>query len=792
MRADPSLGFGPGVGLPLSVTFSRNMYHKLCLAVVCALCSLATRAQTVSRFFQDDPQVAVSTGLFTTYKQGQRLYWEIPDTLLGREFVVSLTVLSAPKRPSKGEKDPKWGYAGDMIAPVFFSLEAHGDKLWVTHPQHGRMFKDSTSTFSKLALQTTTTRLYRRLPIIQRYPNSILVEVGQWLKSFPLFSLGIASYDLKLGAKQKQFDKVEKVEVKADRFLFQVVGKYEHRSPFDPKTDADTLSKPDDWRTGVCIALMPRQSIEAVDAYSDAYFRIQRLCFGEGSMPGKRAFVKRWRLEVPHEMRQRYQDGELVEPVRPIIFYVDRQMPPQYRTAVMQAVRNWQPAFEQAGFKNAIDAQLEPVDTANPQFCPYDIAVPFISWKESGFRNAYGPTPCEPRAGEVIGCHIAVFSGVIDLIRNWYFVQCGANDPAGRQPELPDSVTNVLLEMVLTHEVGHSLGLEHNFLGSSHFATDSLRNNDFLTRNGITTSIMDYVRCNYALRPADKVSLRNRIARLGVYDRWAIEWAYRLFPGKDAAERAANRKRWMDKTLADTLLAFCNALDVRAQAEDLGNDPMTVNEQGIANLRLLCADSAIWIWRDSLERNRFRDRHEAMVDHCQNMIVHVLRHLIGRKFAAPTDSLIYVLEHPSVGRSALSFIQRHLWQPPSWLFDARFARLLGIDTKGRSEKFCKELLEFWQHMLKEVDHWGYSEPGRLTSVDMLRSAFATLYGTQTAPMPGILLQNLRKEYRNLLTRLSANEAASISAPLLVEVSKQVEMVCKPKEKKPTRGKRRGK
>ena len=364
------------------------MLRKVGLIVVFALLFVVAKGQTVSHFFSNNPGKIVSNGLFTTYKVDEKLYWEIPDTLFGREFVSSITVLKAQKLDKTTQSGPKWGYPGDMIGPVFFGMEVHGDKLWITHPQYNRYFTDSTSVFSRLALTSSTTRVYERLPIIQRSANSILVEVGEWLKHFPLFSMNIAFLDFKLGNKQKQFDKIEKIDVKPDRFLFQVSRVYDYNSFLSSPHEPDTTPKTVSYLTGVCIALMPKQSLEPVTVGLGSYFTISRLAIGGEGMPSRRSIVKRWRLEVPPALLQRYLNGELVEPIRPIVFYVDRQMPEQIRNATIKAVRNWLPAFEQAGFKNAIDAQLAPEDSVNPNFCPYDITVPFISWNETNFRNA--------------------------------------------------------------------------------------------------------------------------------------------------------------------------------------------------------------------------------------------------------------------------------------------------------------------------------------------------------------------------------------------------------------------
>lgn len=184
-------------------------------------------------------------------------------------------------------------------------------------------------------------------------------------------------------------------------------------------------------------------------------------------------------MEIKPEDKEKYIKGELVEPIQPIIFYIDRNTPEKYIGCIIEAVRDWRPAFEQAGFKNAIDARLAPTAEEDPDFSIYDSTYPFISWKISGRNNAYGPSPCESRSGEIIACHIGIFSSVLNLEQKWYFAQCGANDPQAWNIELPDSLLFEQIKQVLTHEVGHTLGLEHNFLGSSHYSIDQLRDNDF-------------------------------------------------------------------------------------------------------------------------------------------------------------------------------------------------------------------------------------------------------------------------------------------------------------------------
>lgn len=222
---------------------------------------------------------------------------------------------------------------------------------------------------------------------------------------------------------------------------------------------------------------------------------------------------------------------------------------------------------------------------------------------------------------------------------------------------------------MITHEIGHSLGLEHNHSGSSHASIDNLRDNEYLSRHGIGSSIMDYVRFNYALRPGDKVKLANRRIQIGAYDRWAIEWGYRIFPGDTPEEQEQNRRRWYEQQKKDNPeLAFYDMRDVRSQQEDLGNDHVAVNTQGIENLKYLCSLKDIWKTKSVVEEQIMRERYKAMIEHYGHWVGHVTAHLggcryvdrqiidavhadrqesIDKLYKSCMDSMRYALEHNS-------------------------------------------------------------------------------------------------------------------------------------------------
>ena len=307
----------------------------------------------------------------------------------------------------------------------------------------------------------------------------------------------------------------------------------------------------------------------------------------------KTMMATRWRLEPRPEDVEKYLRGELVEPVKPIVFYIDRATPEFLVPYFIQAVNVWQGAFEKAGFKNAIYGKLAPTPEEDPDYCEGDIRYQLVSYKASPISNAYGPMVFDPRSGEIITSHIAIFHSVLELIQRWYFVMCGAVDPRAREYPLSQEVMGELAATVLTHEVGHTLGLRHHFMGSTAYPVDSLRSKSFIREHGLGTSIMDYQRFNYVAQPGDGLEPRDLLPRIGMYDEFAIEWGYRYFPEAGNLKRDNEKLRaWVDERRQDSKLFYIEETtysDPRVQSEDSGDDVIKANRLGMNNLKYIMA-----------------------------------------------------------------------------------------------------------------------------------------------------------------------------------------------------------
>lgn len=663
------------------------------LLLSCGTILSAPAQQDIAAYFksqQTKDSLVKIPGLFQSYRLGDKVYWEIPDTLLGRDLALTTTIVRGAAQKNRNYEN-RYGFNGDSFGPILLRFQKRGNEIWLADPLYDRFQISNTHPLYPILSQRGNERLYTTLPIKAKNVGSVLIDVTTMLQRNPLFTFEPFNFEVKVTSSDPNKTIIKNIQSTPQSVITFIDRNYRPMS-MDMKSESYAMS----WETAVCISLLPQKPHPSLAADGRVgYFNIGFQDFEQHPYQmTKQMAAKRWRLKLSPENREKYNKGELVEPENPIVFFIDRNTPTRWVPYFIEAVNVWQAAFEQAGFKNAIKAQLAPTQEEDPNFSPYDGRHAYISWKPSGESNAYGPSPSDPRSGEISGCHVGVFSSVLDLLQKWYFVQCGVVDKRAREIHVPDEVLGEMLKLVITHEVGHSLGLEHNFLASSHNSIGQLRDNEFLNKYGITSSIMDYVRCNFAIRPEDNVDFKNRIAHIGQYDRLAIEWAYRIFPGETPEEQQKNREIWLTEKQADPRNRFGDGLDFKAQSEDLGNDHVELNTQGVENLKQLMNIREIWQAKDATSRHVLNGRHQAIVSHYNNLVSHVLKHLGGytNSSKAMQDSMkFFTFENQTYSTKVMSFIQDYVCSPTDWLFNPDIITPLGIDLQNSAHDFYDKI-----------------------------------------------------------------------------------------------------
>nr|WP_315183198.1 zinc-dependent metalloprotease [uncultured Flavobacterium sp.] len=485
------------------------------------------------------------------------------------------------------------------------------------------------------------------------------------------------------------------------------------------------------------------------------YFANEYELFEEESQKSDtEVFAVRWRLEPKSEEdAKRQKNGELIEPKKPIVYYIDPATPEKWKKFIKLGIDDWQVAFENAGWKNAIRGEYWPEN--DPTMSLEDARFSVLRYFAAEIQNAYGPNVNDPRTGEILESHIGWYHNIMSLLRNWYMIQTAAVDPAARAKKFDDNLMGELIRFVSSHEVGHTLGLRHNMGASSATPVEKLRDKDFQDKFGHTSSIMDYARFNYVAQPEDGV--KTFFPRIGDYDKWAIKWGYSYFDeAKSEKEEKAILNEMTKEAYKNRRLWFgteTSPYDPRYQTEDIGDNAMRASEYGIKNLKRILPNLMGWSAEKGESYAELEQLYNALTGQFRRYMGHVTKNVGGVYDTPKTYDMTgnqFEVVPKAIQKDAVAFLNVQLFATPKWLMDQNILAKInpenGVESiKGMQDATLSNLLAgdrlvrlleassvnknnySVDELLTDLKNGIFSELKSSTAIDMYRRNIQKLY-----------------------------------------------------------------
>ena len=692
-------------------------------------------------------------GLFTVYQVRDSFFFEIPDTLLSREIMVIQRYVQMPYTPSGFLPRKYPGEETGASAAYYFTHET--DTSINLHEDRQKIQGEPGSRLSLAVRQSVADPVITSFPVVAISPSGkgFVINVSNFLKTSPL--LGSTGLPDVPGKGRYHLEYVHAYPINMEIGVYR-----EHADGGIFVTNTSFIALPE-------VPMAQRLFDRRVGFFTDKttyYFA------DDQQAVEKRQVITRWRLEPRPEDREQWQRGELVEPAKPIVIYIDPHTPKQWVKYLILGVNDWQKAFEQAGFKNAIMGREWPYgDSVSLDDARYS----FICYLPSEVMNAYGPHICDPRSGEIIQTHVGWYHNVMNMLHDWYLTQAGATDPHTRQAKFDDELMGQLIRFVSSHELGHTLGLRHNFGASSQTPVEKMRDKVWLQQHGHTASIMDYARFNYVAQPEDSIPQDRLWPHIGEYDRWAIQWGYK-YTGLSAEEDkkllsrlatdslAANPRLWFGSQEAERLNPRDPGDDPRCQTEDLGDNDMTANAYGIKNLQRILPSLTTWTKEQGGMYDNLSQAYKALLDEFNRFMNHVLNNVGGIERTYRSEDRggdVYVPVSKSQQQQALAFLNKQLFITPQWLLDPRIINKVAgwrsADAIGEMQrKVLKQLLghEIFSKLLAGNSQFDRSYPLEEYIADLHRYIWG---GLPTGKPMDVFRRNLQKSYIDALGVLIA-------------------------------------
>jgi hypothetical protein len=705
-------------------------------------------------------------GMITVHQLARKIFFEVPDSLIGRELLIV-------NRIARGSAELRAASAfpGDQVSgsTVRFEKGAPNEILL-------RQIRDLAG------VQDTSSQMYANFQRANIWPiaatfkvaarsadnKGSVIEVTELLTAEnSIFFLGNEKSNLKLSSLLS--DRSSILKIKSFPNNLEILAQRTYSLSSGGTTTFEVSGS---------IVLLPKTIMRP--RYYDqriGYFPVSYTDFGLNPQGVKKVeMIKRWRMKPKQGDIERYKKGILVEPQKPVIYYIDPTTPSQWLPYIIAGVQDWQKAFESAGFKNAILARVSPKDK---DWNLMGARQSTISYKPSEITNAMGSTLFDPRSGEILESHIDWHHNVMKILHDMYMIQAGAVDPRAGKMEFDEKLMGALVRYLVSHEVGHTLGLQHNFGSSATIPSELLRDQKYLAQHGFVPSVMDYARANYVAQPEDHVSGKGLIPGIGEYDLWAIEWGYRYFPGASSADQESKiLNNLAEQKLKNERLWFASerSQDPRADTEDLGQCPMVSGGYGIKNLKRILLQLPQWVINSGQDYSQLGMFYDQIFNRYAKYTTLVYKNIGGtyENFKTTRQPGPVYAPVPAVKqRAALRFLTENVFTAPLWLNNQYVIDYTGKNLYAQisaQQIMMLNGLLFPPLLLKLNSAATMQQKDGYTATEMLDSLQQAIFpAVPSADTPDIYRRNLQKAYvAKLVSLVNPANGASPEAISIIQ------------------------